>query len=207
MRSKAVIMLFSSVVFDFRNFLLAGTLKNRFCIMKLLPTGHAAGSWLSTLQPAMVSRVPISSVAWRDFSSTCATAAIAAEAHGVEGEEVVGLPYLRCGVTLEGKARIGFRHALSVVNHLDGCLSCIHHKHVDALCSGINGILHQFLDNRRRTLYHFACGYLVGYGIGEELDYIAHSYLLFLKLSAYSSRRQTISMMRRMMAISPMFIT
>ena len=48
--------------------------------MKLLPTEHATGSWLSTLQPEMERDVPISSVAWRVFSSTCATAAIEARA-------------------------------------------------------------------------------------------------------------------------------
>ena len=77
-------------------------------------------------------------------------------------------------MALKGETRIGVRHSLSVVDHLDGCLSRIHHKHVDAAGSGVNGVLHQFLDDRRGALYHLTGCYLVGHGIGQQLYYIAH---------------------------------
>ncbi len=80
MRSKALTMLLSSVVFDFRNFLLAGTLKKRFSILKLLPTGHEHGSCDTKREPAMVSSVPTSSSAMRVLNSTCDTAAMEASA-------------------------------------------------------------------------------------------------------------------------------
>ena len=72
-------------------------------------------------------------------------------------------------MALKGETRIGVRHSLSVVDHLDGCLSRIHHKHVDAAGSGVNGVLHQFLDDRRGALYHLTGCYLVGHGIGTAL--------------------------------------
>ncbi len=44
MRSNAVRILFNSVVFDFRNLRLAGTLKNKLLMRKLLPTGQEQAS-------------------------------------------------------------------------------------------------------------------------------------------------------------------
>ena len=62
-RWKAVMILFSSVVFDFRNFRRAGTLKKRFSTRKLLPTGHEHGSCPVTLLAEIDRWVPISSLA------------------------------------------------------------------------------------------------------------------------------------------------
>ena len=47
---------------------------------KLLPLGQETASWLSTLEPAINSRVPSSSPAGRVFNSTSATAAMEANA-------------------------------------------------------------------------------------------------------------------------------
>ena len=80
MRSKAEMILFSSVVFDLRNLRRAGTLKKRFSTLKLLPTGQTQGSCPMNLLPAIESDVPISSFSWRVFSSIWATAAIEAKA-------------------------------------------------------------------------------------------------------------------------------
>jgi hypothetical protein len=36
---------------------------------------------------------------------------------------------------------------------------------MDGVGSGVHSILHQFLDDRSRSLYHLAGSYLVGYAI------------------------------------------
>ena len=80
MRSKACTMFDISVLLDFRNFLRAGTLKNKFSMRKFEPTGHDTTSWPSKREPEMTSLVPTSSSRARVWSVTCATAAIEANA-------------------------------------------------------------------------------------------------------------------------------
>ena len=75
-RSTSLIELLSSVWSDLRNFLLAGTLKKMFFIMKLLPVGHMSASCRRTFEPSMKRAVPSSSCSILVCSSTCATAAI-----------------------------------------------------------------------------------------------------------------------------------
>ena len=92
----------------------------------------------------------------------------------MEGEKVVGLPDLRRGMPLEGQARISLRHAGAVVDDLDRRSPCISHHHTDVACTGINGVLHQLLDDRGGALNDLASGNLVGYGIGKELNDVGH---------------------------------
>ena len=95
---------------------------------------------------------------------------LAAEPHGVKGEEIVGLADFRCGMPFESQAGIGFRHAAAVVNDLQGGAACVDHQHTDILGTGIHGILHQLLNDRSGTLNHLASGNLVSNGIGEKLN-------------------------------------
>jgi hypothetical protein len=46
---------------------------------------------------------------------------------------------------------------------------------MDVLGSGIDGILHQLLDDRSRPLDDLAGCYLVGDGIWQQLDDVTHS--------------------------------
>ncbi len=72
---------------------------------------------------------------------------LAPEAHGMEVEEVVGHPDLRRGVPLERQACVGLRHALAVVDDLDGGAAGIDHRDVYVAGSGIHGVLDEFLDD------------------------------------------------------------
>ena len=69
-------------------------------------------------------------------------------------------------MTFEREAGIGLRHTFAVVDHLDGCASGIDDEHVDSGGTGIDGILHKFLDHTCWALYHFAGCNLVGNRIG-----------------------------------------
>ena len=91
---------------------------------------------------------------------------LTSEPHRVKGEKVIGMTYLRGGMTLKRQAGIGFRHTLAVVNNLYGGAAGIYHQYVDTMCISVNSILHQLLNDGSRPLYHFACRYLVGDGIG-----------------------------------------
>ena len=82
-------------------------------------------------------------------------------------------------------------------------------KLVDMARAGIHGVLHQFLYDTGRTLYHLTGRYLVGHGIGQELDNIRHTLTFelclfwrslsrafhrhFLSVVVASPRRQAIS--------------
>jgi hypothetical protein len=45
---------------------------------------------------------------------------------------------------------------------------------MDDAGTGVNGILHQFLDDGRRTLDDLTSSYLVSHTIGKKLNYICH---------------------------------
>ena len=86
----------------------------------------------------------------------------AAEAHGVEREEVVGLLDFRCGMTLEGHARVGLRHSAAIVNDLNQRSAGVADNHFHGGCSGVNGVFNQFLDHRSGSLDDLAGSNLVG---------------------------------------------
>ena len=92
----------------------------------------------------------------------------------MEGKEVVGLLNLRGGMTLKGQPGIGLRHAMSVVNDLYGGAARINDDDADALCAGIDGVLHQFLDDRSRSLDYLTGGNLIGHRVGKQLNNVTH---------------------------------
>ena len=106
------------------------------------------------------------------------------ETHRLEGEEVVGTAYLRRRMALEGQSGIGFRHAVAIVDDLDGGASGIDHDDMDIPCTGVDSILHQFLDDRSRPLDDLTRSNLVGNGIGQELDDVGHYFFFFLRVPA-----------------------
>jgi hypothetical protein len=83
----------------------------------------------------------------------------------MEGEEVIGLADLTGSMALESQTGIGLRHTATIVNDLHGRPSGINHQYVDSMCSGINGILHQLLDDRGGALYHLTSSYLISHTI------------------------------------------
>ena len=92
----------------------------------------------------------------------------ATKAHGMEGEEVNCLTYLGGGMTLEGETGIGIGHATAVVDNLYRRFASVCHQHLYVCGSRIDSVFHEFLDDGGWALYHLACGYLVGYGVGKE---------------------------------------
>ena len=90
-------------------------------------------------------------------------------------------------MTFESQTCICFRHTFTIVYHLDAGLSGICHRHINMSGTGIYGILHQFLYDGSRPLYHLSRSYLIGYGIGQQTDYIAHK----LCFSSIKSKSKT----------------
>ncbi len=78
-------------------------------------------------------------------------------------------------MALEGNAGIGVAHSATVVDHLDEGAPGVAHYNLYVVGAGIDCVFHQFLHYRGWPLDHFTCGYLVGYGVGQESDYVAHS--------------------------------
>ena len=92
---------------------------------------------------------------------------LTSESHGMEREEIVCLTNLRSSMTFEGQSCIRLRHTATVVYHLDRRATSINHQHLDVLRASIDSVLHQFLNDRSRTLNHLASSNLVGYGIRQ----------------------------------------
>ena len=86
----------------------------------------------------------------------------ATKAHRMQGEEVISLSNLRCGMTFKRQTSVGIRHAFAVVDDLNRRTPCIHHQHMNHVSIGINSILDKFFDDTCRTLNHLACRNLVG---------------------------------------------
>ena len=76
-------------------------------------------------------------------------------------EEVGGIAYLGCGMTLERQACVRLGHALAIVYDLYGGAPGIYYYDVYLGGTGIHGILHKLLDDACRTLNHLACRNLV----------------------------------------------
>ena len=70
---------------------------------------------------------------------------------------------------------ISFGHPFTIVYHLNRTLSGIRYQYIYMLRSGINGILHQFFYNRRGTLYHLSCRYLISNRVRQQTYDIAHN--------------------------------
>ena len=87
---------------------------------------------------------------------------LSTESHRTEGKEIICLTDLRGGMALKGKTGIRLRHSLAIINDLDVGATRIHHDHLNIPGAGINSILHQLLDDRSWSLYHFSCCYLIG---------------------------------------------
>ena len=79
-RSNSCTILLSSTESFFKNFRRAGTLKNRFLTIILVPGLQASGCWLSTFDPFMTILVPMVSSLRIVRRSTWAMAAIEASA-------------------------------------------------------------------------------------------------------------------------------
>ena len=99
---------------------------------------------------------------------------LAAETHRVQREQVLGIAYLAGAMAFKGQACVGLAHPHPVVDNLDECAARILEDNLDVGCLGINGVLHQFLDDTGRALDDFAGSNLVGYRIGQQFNHITH---------------------------------
>ena len=88
------------------------------------------------------------------------------KAHGLQGEQIVGLADFGRGMTLKRQAGIRAGHSFSVIDYLYGGSSSILDKDVDFLGVGINSIFHKLFDDTCGALNHFTSGYLIGYDVG-----------------------------------------
>ena len=61
-------------------------------------------------------------------------------------------------------------HAQTIVLHGDPVSPCILQLHGDTRSAGIEGILHELLDDGSRALHHLSGGDLVRHVLGQTLD-------------------------------------
>ncbi len=79
-------------------------------------------------------------------------------------------------MALEGQQGIISVHSLAVVSDADQPAPASLDLDADAVCSGVQGVLQQFLDHRCRPVHHLAGGDLVGNLVREYAD-AAHTAL------------------------------
>ena len=77
-------------------------------------------------------------------------------------------------MALKGQTRVGLAHPHPVIDDLDERAARVLKDNLDMSRLGVDGILHQFLDNAGGTLYHLAGSNLVGDRIGQKFNHITH---------------------------------
>ena len=100
---------------------------------------------------------------------------LAAEAEGVDADQVRRVADLAGGVPLQGEARVLRGHPFTVVAHADEGLTAVFQLHPHGARAGVERVLDQLLDDRRRPLDHLARGDLVGHRGRQDGDLRAHS--------------------------------
>ena len=95
---------------------------------------------------------------------------LAAKAHGGDARQVRLAANLAGGMALEGQGNVLPGHALAVVADPDEGRAVALHQHRDLACAGIEGVVHQLLDHRRRPLHHLAGGDAVDERVGQHGD-------------------------------------
>ena len=95
---------------------------------------------------------------------------LAAEAERVDALDVVHVADLRGGLALEGEEGVFARHAAAVVAHGDEVSPAGDDNDVDARGAGVDGVLHQLLQDGRRAFDHLAGGDLVGHVERQEAN-------------------------------------
>ncbi len=86
---------------------------------------------------------------------------LAAEAQGVDAEDVLGRVQLAGGVAGEGQRQVVGVDATAVVDDLDEAAAALPDLHVDTCAAGIDGVLQEFLDDAGGPLDHLPGGDLV----------------------------------------------
>ena len=81
---------------------------------------------------------------------------LSAKAHRLDGLEAVLVMELGGCVPQKGDPRVLRRHAAAVVGDADHGRAAVADLHRHVLRSGVKGILHQLLDDRRGALDHLA---------------------------------------------------
>ena len=106
---------------------------------------------------------------------------LAAKPEGGDVLEVV-VGKLRGGVALDRQLELGGGHPGAVVGNRDQRPAAVADDHVDPRRPGVDAVLHQLLDRRRRPLDHLAGGDAVDDGLGEPAQ--GHRRQLFMPLYA-----------------------
>jgi len=86
---------------------------------------------------------------------------LAAEAERAHPKQIVGILNLARGVAGQGQLQLPGGNAASVVHDADHFRSAALGGHVDSRGTGVDGVLHQLLDDARGALDHLAGGDLV----------------------------------------------
>ena len=81
------------------------------------------------------------------------------------GQVVVG--QLGSDVALDRQRKLVRAHAVAVVGDRDQRSAAVRQRHVDTRRAGVDGVLDQFLDHRRRTFDHLAGGDAVDQTVGQ----------------------------------------
>ena len=97
---------------------------------------------------------------------------LAAESERMEPVEIVGRADFGRRVPLESEPRVGIAHAATVIDDLNQALSSVAIVDRHDRAAGVDGILHQLLDDRSRTAHHLARGDLVGDPVGQHSDLV-----------------------------------
>jgi hypothetical protein len=95
---------------------------------------------------------------------------LTAEAERHDRLEIIERRNLAGGMALHREGELACRHAAAIIAHADQRAAALFDVDLDARCPGIETVLDQFLDHRRRALDDLAGRDLVDQFTGEESD-------------------------------------
>ena len=104
----------------------------------------------------------------------------APEAQRVNGLQIFLAADLAGGMAQKGRLGVLRLHAAAVVGNADKGHAAVLYLHRHVFRTGVNGVLHQLLDNGGRPLHHLAGGDQIGH-MGRKLYDFCHGFFLFSK--------------------------
>ncbi len=99
---------------------------------------------------------------------------LAAEAERRERIDVVHGRNLAGGMAVESHARVDGRHAAAVVDDLYQVFAAVAEVDLHTPGTGVDGVFHHLLHDRRRAVDHLAGRDLVGDDLGQKSDAVGH---------------------------------
>ena len=95
---------------------------------------------------------------------------LTSESHGGNLLQVFERTDFAGGMSLQGQSEFCSRHPGTIIHHANQVFTALFQCHRDVERTGVQTVLHQFLDYRNRPFHHLPGGDLVDEMVGQDVD-------------------------------------